>query len=459
MKSLIDEMKVHDIIMEDTNISPYITKTQCYYFGDEESDNSIYFNVVMEKCKFDVGKYLEHLKNMRTSPSEAFVGRFIECMLPGLKYLHEKQLFHRDLKLGNILIYEDENKNWIFKICDFGFTRPADNSDTDGSHGTPAFMAPELLQANGKKRSSKSDVWALGISLYYMITGELPYPKVENKMALLLHISRLPQLSSNIPAIVLPYNSIISNSMTDLVNKMLIVDPANRISVENAIRQYEEECKTIEEENQEIKRQQAFQVESLAKKEAEFAAAVATIEELRNSNSVHETNAMEMDRQTEQLRADVNVQMVQIREKDTELNTANATIEDLLGSIENLQNSNNDHEVNAVTMRQQVEQLCAEHNTANDTIQELQSNINDLETNAVAMRNENERLVGNIHNKQLEVNNALEELRRVKEILSARKALLVEEYKKEFPKGTPIVCACEKGRFEDVKLLITGIMM
>merc|ERR1719230_1875373 len=135
----------------------------------------------------------------------------------------------------------------------------------------------------------------------------------------------------------------------------------------------------------------------------------------------------------EQLRADANVQMVQIREKDTELNIANATIEDLQASIENLQNSNNDHEVNAVNLRQQVEQLCAERSTANDNIEELQSNIN-----------------------VLEVNDALEELRRVKEIPSVKKALLVEEYKKEFPRGTPIVCACEKERFEDVKLLITG---
>merc|ERR1719181_261611 len=100
--------------------------------------------------------------------------------------------------------------------------------------------------------------------------------------------------------------------------------------------------------------------------------------------------------------------------------------------------------------------ITSKRNTANDNIQELQSNINVLETNAVAMRNENERLVGNIHKKQLEVNDALEELRRVKEIPSVKKALLVEEYKKEFPRGTPIVCACEKGRFEDVKLLIAG---
>ena len=54
--------------------------------------------------------------------------------------LHGRRLILKNIKgsnnksIANILIHENENKDWIFKICDFGFTRPADNSDTDGSH-------------------------------------------------------------------------------------------------------------------------------------------------------------------------------------------------------------------------------------------------------------------------------------------------------------------------------------
>lgn len=86
--------------------------------------------------------------------------------------MHNLSCVHRDLKLENILLDKHEN----VKLCDFGFTREYDGkmSYLQTFCGTVCYSAPEMLKGE-KYAGEKVDVWSLGIILYALLTGELPF--------------------------------------------------------------------------------------------------------------------------------------------------------------------------------------------------------------------------------------------------------------------------------------------
>ncbi len=108
-----------------------------------------------------------------------------------LDYAHQQGVIHRDIKPGNIML--DENGNAY--LSDFGIARVLGSNLTGSAIiGTPAYMSPE--QAHGLPLDARSDIYALGIVLFEMITGREPY-QAETPMALLLkHINEpIPPIS------------------------------------------------------------------------------------------------------------------------------------------------------------------------------------------------------------------------------------------------------------------------
>lgn len=94
----------------------------------------------------------------------------------GLKYAHSKKVIHRDIKPGNILI----SKRGEIKITDFGIasdeSERQDNLTAEGvALGTPAYMPPEQFE-DSSSVDNRADIYALGITLYEMLTGTKPYP-------------------------------------------------------------------------------------------------------------------------------------------------------------------------------------------------------------------------------------------------------------------------------------------
>ena len=141
---------------------------------------------------------------------EDLARKYFRSTLAGLAYLHAAGIIHRDLKPDNLLKHADGT----VKICDFGVSElfetnegpvspgtpavpsPGTTGDDPAPRtvraavGTPAFLAPEIA-GGGAARGEPSDVWSLGVCLFYIVTGDVPFPgsTVESVVA---KITRVP---------------------------------------------------------------------------------------------------------------------------------------------------------------------------------------------------------------------------------------------------------------------------
>jgi serine/threonine protein kinase len=133
-----------------------------------------------------------------------------------LDYAHQQGVIHRDLKPGNIMLDESGNAY----LSDFGIARVM-GSDLTGSAiiGTPAYMSPE--QAHGLAIDARSDVYALGIVLFELLTGREPYQSETPMGVLLMHVNEpMPVVRS--------YREDIPDSVEDVIQQATAKDPDER---------------------------------------------------------------------------------------------------------------------------------------------------------------------------------------------------------------------------------------
>lgn len=136
------------------------------YDAGEEHDLAY---IAMELLKgYDLDK---HIKVNNLLPLDKVLKIVIKCA-EGLDYAHTQNIVHRDIKPSNIM-YEPEEE--IAKITDFGIARITDSSKTRTGTvlGTPNYMSPE--QCMGKKVDGRSDLFSLGVVLYQLVSGDLPF--------------------------------------------------------------------------------------------------------------------------------------------------------------------------------------------------------------------------------------------------------------------------------------------
>lgn len=119
---------------------------------------------------------------------EQLVKFFTAQILKGLAYLHDKNIWHRDLKGDNILV----DANGVCKISDFGISRQTQDAYDSYANGTSMkgsvfWMAPEIIQPQGKRSySGKVDIWSLGCVVLEMLTGARPWSEVQEQMHVIL---------------------------------------------------------------------------------------------------------------------------------------------------------------------------------------------------------------------------------------------------------------------------------
>jgi len=135
-----------------------------------------------------------------------------------LDYAHSQNVVHRDIKPANIM-YEPETSS--VKVTDFGIARITDSSKTKTGMvlGTPSYMSPEQL--SGKKVDGRSDLFSLGVMLYQMSTGQLPFTG-DSMATLMFKIANEPHAG------VLTVNPALSQCLSDIIDRMLEKDIEKR---------------------------------------------------------------------------------------------------------------------------------------------------------------------------------------------------------------------------------------
>lgn len=137
----------------------------------------------------------------------------------GIGYAHRANLVHCDVKPQNILVTHDEQ----VKVADFGIARAMSQATqqltTDQVWGTPQYFSPE--QAAGEMPTPASDVYAIGVLMFEMLTGRLPFQAESHTALALKHIQEPP------PPITI-YNPSVPKQLEQIINKLLAKEPAGR---------------------------------------------------------------------------------------------------------------------------------------------------------------------------------------------------------------------------------------
>lgn len=190
-----------------------------------ERTNSHYY-LIMENC--NGGDLMKFLNNCSTRLDETVIRNYIGQIASGLWYLHLHDIVHRDLKPHNILLSNKDGET-VLKIADFGFARflkPADLAET--LCGSPMYMAPEIQFR--QRYSNNVDMWSVGVMLYELVCLKSPFPSVKSQYELAMELrSRGSQPYS------LPLNAQVSPELRDLVQRLLTIDPVERLSIDDFV--------------------------------------------------------------------------------------------------------------------------------------------------------------------------------------------------------------------------------
>ena len=183
--------------------SPHIVRV--YSIGEDKGVNYI----CMEFVK---GQSIQDLIEEQAQVPVLDALNYIKQAAKGLAAAHAKEIVHRDIKPDNLLLGE----TGIVKVADFGLARKTQDTmgvtQTGSIMGTPYYMSPE--QCQGEVTDGRSDIYSLGATLYYMVTGEHPFTG-ESPMAILLkhmHSDLTPahEVNPNVPV-----------SLSNVIEKMM----------------------------------------------------------------------------------------------------------------------------------------------------------------------------------------------------------------------------------------------
>jgi eukaryotic-like serine/threonine-protein kinase len=150
------------------------------------------------------------------APPEAAVDVVLQ-ILRAARFAHQRGIVHRDLKPQNVLI-DDEGR---IKVADFGIARAgaSDMTETGSVMGTAQYLSPE--QAQGRPVDARSDLYSIGIVLYEMLTGRVPFDAESPVTVALKQVSEAPMLPREIDPAIPP-------ALEGVVLRALEKDPAHR---------------------------------------------------------------------------------------------------------------------------------------------------------------------------------------------------------------------------------------
>ncbi len=181
---------------------PNIVKVYDVSFGD------LIQYIVMEYIDgITLKEFIERQGSLRWKDAVYFTIQ----ILKGLQHAHDKGIVHRDVKPQNIMVLSDGT----IKVADFGIARFARNEQrtiTDKAIGSVHYISPE--QARGEKTDEKADIYSVGVMLYEMLTGQLPFEAESAVSVAIMQLQRDPKLLTEInPAIPVGLEQITMHAM------------------------------------------------------------------------------------------------------------------------------------------------------------------------------------------------------------------------------------------------------
>jgi serine/threonine-protein kinase len=182
-----------------------------YDVGEDEATRTPY--IVME---FIEGTTLEEFARGERLPLERALD-LVEQVAEALDYAHKRGIVHRDIKPANIIITPDGRA----KITDFGIAKLVQTQFTQPGQvlGTPAYMSPEQL--TGGSVDGRSDIFSLGVILYWLVTGDKPFPGDTTTAVSFKVVYKDPILPSEL-------NPSLGGNYDYVVLRALAKDPAQR---------------------------------------------------------------------------------------------------------------------------------------------------------------------------------------------------------------------------------------
>ncbi|GLI66872.1 hypothetical protein VaNZ11_010863 [Volvox africanus] len=196
---------------------------------------SDYICIAME---YATGGSLFQYVQQQARLKEAVARWFFQQLVIGVDYCHKRGVANRDIKLENTLLQKVDGLPLpLLKICDFGYSKADMRSAAKSKVGTLTYMAPEVLvNRDGKYDGKVADIWSCGVMLYVMFYGRYPFevpagaamPKATEILSMLDNMVR--------QRYELPTKVDISEPGKDLLKKMLLPDPKERITLEEVMK-------------------------------------------------------------------------------------------------------------------------------------------------------------------------------------------------------------------------------
>jgi serine/threonine-protein kinase len=213
---------------------------EVYDFGQDPSNGAIY--LAMEYLD---GKTLYRFVRERQYLDLHTAGEITLAILASLENAHENKIIHRDLKPGNVMIMERPGQPLLVKVLDFGIAKIYDPENSIGGAankpptvltqfgemlGTPHYMPPE--QIRGQDLTISADLYALGVILFFMLTGRRPFEGQEGIRVTIAQLTQLfPRLASISTSAELPPN------VQELLDKAGKKEPKERFQTAAEFRQ------------------------------------------------------------------------------------------------------------------------------------------------------------------------------------------------------------------------------
>lgn len=189
-----------------------------------ETMNNLY--LVTDLC---VGGELFDRICERGSYYEKDAAHIVRTITEAVVYLHDQGIVHRDLKPENLL-FRDKTEESDLLIADFGLSRVVDDEKItvlSTTCGTPGYMAPEIFKKTG--HGKPVDMWAIGVITYFLLCGYTPFDRdtaMEEMQAIINADYRFEPTQ---------YWEEVSEQAKDFINKLLTIDPAQRLTAKQAL--------------------------------------------------------------------------------------------------------------------------------------------------------------------------------------------------------------------------------